>query len=126
MNETREKTFECSKEGMIECQKYLASICESPRSQIIMDEIVSNIVRCSGAHEFTVRFDNRDPDDVVAMTFIDAGKPFDPTKEIAEPDVTAGVEERGIGGLGMFMVRKMAKSVSYRRENDRNVLSVQL
>jgi len=121
-----EKTFPATHDGLAACQEFLASICESPRPQIIMDEIVSNIVRCSGAPEFTVRFDSRDPDGVVGMTFIDAGKAFDPTTEIAAPDVTAKVEDRELGGLGMFMVRKMSKSVSYRREDGRNILSVSL
>lgn len=119
-----EKTFPATTEGLADCQAFLASLCESPRPQIIMDEIVSNIVRCSGAPDFTVRFDHKDPDGVVAMTFVDAGTPFDPTRETAAPDLAAPLEDRPIGGLGIFMVKKMSKSVSYRRENGRNVLSV--
>jgi len=119
-----EKTFPATAEGMVECQTYLATLCESPRPQIIMDEIVSNIVRCSGAPEFTVRFDHKDPDGVVAMTFLDVGKPFDPTCEIATPDIGAALEDRTVGGLGMFLVKKMSKSVTYRREDGQNVLSV--
>ena len=118
------KTFASDRAGMAACQEFLASICDNPRPQIIMDEVVSNIVRCSGAPEFTVRFDNRDPDGVVAMTFIDRGVPFDPTTEIAQPDITAKAEDRAIGGLGMFMVKKMSKSVSYSREDGCNVLKV--
>lgn len=121
-----EKTFAATVEGLAACQEFLSSICESPRPQIIMDEIVSNIVRCSGATAFTVRCEHIYPNGVVAMTFKDDGVAFDPTTEIAEPDVTANLEARGIGGLGMFMVKKMSKSVAYRRENDRNVLSVTL
>lgn len=121
-----EKTFAATVEGMAACQKFLSSICESPRPQIIMDEIVSNIVRCSGATEFAVRCEHVYPNGVVAMTFEDDGVAFDPTTEIADPDVTAKLETREIGGLGMFMVKKMSKAVAYRRENDRNILSVTL
>lgn len=121
-----EKTFAATLDGMAACQAFLASLCESPRPQIIMDEIVSNIVRCSGATAFTVRCEHVYANGVVAMTFEDDGLAFDPTTEIADPDVTAKLEARGIGGLGMFMVKKMSKSVAYRRENDRNILSVTL
>lgn len=121
-----EETFPADKAGLAGCQAFLASICESPRPQIIMDEIVSNIVRCSGASEFTVRCEHVYPNGVVAMTFIDNGGAFDPTTEIEAPDVTAKLEDRRIGGLGMFMVKKMSKAISYKREGDRNMLSVTL
>ncbi len=121
-----ERTFSADRDGMVACQEFLASICESPRPQVIMDEIVSNIVRCSGAKEFKVRFEHKYPDGVVSMTFIDAGKPFDPTREVAEPDLKADVADRNIGGLGIFMVKKMSKSIAYRREGDKNILSVTL
>lgn len=121
-----EQTFPATIESMPDCQRFLDSICESPRPQIIMDEIVSNIVRCSGATAFTIRVEHVFPNGVVSMTFEDDGSPFDPTTEIVPPDVTATAETRPIGGLGMFMVKKMSKAVSYRRENDRNKLSVTL
>ena len=121
-----EKTFAATNEGLADCQKFLAEICESPRPQIILDEIVSNIVRCSGATAFSVRFERKFDDGVVAMTFIDDGKAFDPTSEVAEPDIGVALEERKIGGLGMFMVKKMSKSLSYRREDGKNILSVSL
>ncbi len=124
--QTEERTFSADRDGMIACQEYLASICESPKPQIIMDEIVSNIVRCSGAKEFMVRFEHKYPDGVVAMTFVDSGKPFDPTSEVTDPDVKAGIAERDVGGLGIFMVKKMSKSVNYCRRDDKNILSVTL
>ena len=47
-----------------------------------------------------------------------------PAQDATTPDVKASLEERSVGGLGIFMVKKMAKSVAYRREGDRNVLTV--
>ena len=121
-----QKEFQATIEGLADCQTFLAALCESPRPQIIMDEIVSNIVRCSGASAFTIICEHKYPDGVVAMTFIDDGKAFNPLMEIADPDITASVEDRKIGGLGLFMVKKMSKSLEYRREGDRNILSVTL
>ncbi|MBD3271850.1 MAG: ATP-binding protein [Elusimicrobia bacterium] len=53
----------------------------------------------------------------------DTGIPFDPLAK-SEPDVTKPMEERPIGGLGIYMVRKSMDDVRYRRENNRNVLTL--
>ena len=57
------------------------------------------------------------------LTFVlrDKGKPFDPTAA-PEADITLGVEERPIGGLGIFLVRQIMDTVRYVREGDENVL----
>lgn len=117
-----EKSFTCDSEGLVGAQAFLESVCESPKPAIVMDEIVSNIVRCSGASGFTVRIDAGE--DGLRMVFSDDGRAFDPTTEVAAPDITASAEERSIGGLGIFMVKKMAKSVAYERRDGRNVLTV--
>ena len=53
----------------------------------------------------------------------DSGKPFDPTAK-PEVDITAGVEERPIGGLGIHLVRHIMDSVSYKREDGKNYLTM--
>ena len=118
--ETRE--FSCTADGAIGAQAFLESVCGSPKPAIVLDEIVSNIVRCSGASVFKVGLDQTP--EGLTMVFSDDGKPFDPTREVAEPDVTASIEERGIGGLGIFMVKKMSRSVAYERRDGKNVLTV--
>lgn len=117
------KTFPCDSEGMVGAQAFLESCCTEPKPGIIMDEVVSNIVRCSGAKEFQISLARAD-DGSMKMVFADEGVAFNPLTEVPPPDITASVEDRKIGGLGMFMVRKMAKSVDYRREGSRNVLAV--
>ena len=59
------------------------------------------------------------------LTFIvsDSGVAFDPTQQ-AEADVTLGVEERPIGGLGIFLVREIMDEVRYERQGERNVLTL--
>lgn len=119
-----EEKFECTKEGMAAAQAFLESHCDEPKPAIIMDEIVSNIVRCSGAETFDIGFDRTEKG--IEMTFTDNGLAFDPTQEVAAPDLTTPVADREVGGLGIFMVKKMAKSVAYRRNGQQNVLKVVL
>ncbi|MDR2780507.1 MAG: ATP-binding protein, partial [Synergistaceae bacterium] len=57
----------------------------------------------------------------VSLEFVDGGVPFDPlTRE--DPDITLGAEERELGGLGLFMVKRLMDVVEYRREGEKNVL----
>jgi len=118
----QEKVFTCDDQGIIGAQAFLESVCDQPKPAIVMDEIVSNIVRCSGSKDFVVRIETAE--EGVAMTFTDSGRPFDPTREASDPDLSAAAADREIGGLGIFMVRKLSKSVSYRRQDDRNILTV--
>ena len=57
------------------------------------------------------------------IAFSDSGIAFDPL-EISEPDTSSALSERKIGGLGMFMVKKMMDTVEYCRENGKNVLTL--
>ena len=60
------------------------------------------------------------------LTFVisDAGVPFDPTTEAVEADITLSVEDRPIGGLGVFLVKQIMDTVSYQRTGGRNVLTL--
>lgn len=55
-----------------------------------------------------------------AITVIDQGVEFNPL-EHADPDIKLPAEERGVGGLGILMVRKMMDQVAYERENGANL-----
>ena len=59
----------------------------------------------------------------VRITFTDSGIPFDPLAK-PDPDVTLSAGERGIGGLGIYMVKKTMDDVSYERKDGQNVLSI--
>ncbi len=53
----------------------------------------------------------------------DDGPSFDPLS-LAAPDVTASLDERRVGGLGVYLVRQMMDAVSYQRREGRNQLSM--
>ena len=88
---------------------------------MVTDEIFSNIVYYSGAKNAEILF--RNDEDKVTMIFCDDGTAYNPL-EAEEPDITAGVEDRKIGGLGLFMVKKMAECVEYEYAAQRNQLTV--
>ena len=60
---------------------------------------------------------------MLRLTFTDTGRPFDPL-QADDPDTKVPLSERKIGGLGIFVVKKMMDKVEYRRENDRNILTL--
>ena len=62
-------------------------------------------------------------DEKLSIRFIDHGIPFDPLAK-DDPDISLSAEERGIGGLGIFMVKKYMDSVSYSREDGNNIFTM--
>ena len=89
--------------------------------KVVTDEIFSNIVYYSGAKNAEILF--RVDADRITLVFQDDGMPYNPM-EAEEQDITAGAEERSIGGLGLFMVKKMAEQVSYEYADQKNQLTV--
>lgn len=59
----------------------------------------------------------------VIITFIDHGKPYDPLKR-DDPDTSLPAEERGIGGLGIFLTKTVMDEVSYEYTNNSNILTL--
>lgn len=57
----------------------------------------------------------------ITITFIDSGMPYNPL-EHEDPDTSLGVEEREIGGLGIFLVKKNVDEISYEHKDGQNVL----
>jgi anti-sigma regulatory factor (Ser/Thr protein kinase) len=61
--------------------------------------------------------------DRVSVTFEDFGVPYNPLTK-TDPDITKSAEERDIGGLGIFMVKKMMDGMDYRHEDGKNILTI--
>jgi len=61
--------------------------------------------------------------DTVTIEFTDSGTPYNPLAN-DDPDITLSAEEREIGGLGIFMVKNIMDDVSYRFENENNILTI--
>ena len=59
----------------------------------------------------------------VSVTFFDRGIPYDPLKK-QDPDITLCAQERRIGGLGVFLTKKLMDTVSYEYRDGQNVLTL--
>jgi len=91
--------------------------------EIAVDELFSNIARyaynpTTGGAAVRIAVD-----DVVTIEFEDVGIEYNPLSK-EDPDVTLPEEEREIGGLGIFMVKNMMDSVEYRRDGNKNILTI--
>ena len=93
----------------------------SMKLMIAVDEIYSNIIRYSGATEATIKIEKTEKE--LCLWFIDNGKPYNPL-DAEEPDITKSSEDRKIGGLGIFMVRKMLNNVEYKYIDGKNILKL--
>lgn len=93
---------------------------------IAIDELFGNIAHYAYNPEVgsaTVRVEViRDPLAVI-ITFIDKGVPYDPLQNV-DPDVTLSAEERQVGGLGIYMVKKSMDEISYEYKNGQNILTI--
>ena len=93
---------------------------------VAVDELFSNIARYAYQPETgsaTVRVEvTEDPLEVV-ITFMDHGVPYDPLKR-EDPDVTLSADERKIGGLGIFLVKKTMDDVKYEYRDGQNILKI--
>ena len=94
--------------------------------EIAVEEIYVNIVHYAYNPEIgkaTIRCEVTDNPMQVIIQFLDAGVPFDPLAK-EDADITLSAEEREIGGLGIFMVKKSMDEVSYEYKEGKNVLTI--
>ena len=93
---------------------------------ISLDELITNIIsygyRDSGEHEIRVTLTERSGSLVVVLE--DDGMAFDPFTTVPEPDLDADVEERRIGGLGVYFVKTLMDEATYERLDDRNRITL--
>ena len=93
---------------------------------IAIDELFSNIAHYSYNPEIgqaTVRVEVMENPLAVSITFIDNGVPYDPLSK-EDPDLTLSSEERQIGGLGIYMVKKSMDEITYEYKDGQNILSI--
>ena len=93
---------------------------------IAIDELFGNIAHYAYNPEIgkaTVRVEVIEDPLAVVITFIDNGVPYDPLAK-ADPDTTLSAEEREIGGLGIYMVKKSMDDITYEYKDGQNILAI--
>ena len=93
---------------------------------IAIDELFSNIAQYAyrpGVGPATVRVETVSDPPSVVITFIDNGIPYDPLAK-DDPDTTLSAEEREIGGLGIYMVKKSMDDITYEYKDGQNILTL--
>ena len=92
---------------------------------LALEEAVSNVIFYAFDDEkehdikIVISLENKN----LSIEIIDDGKPFDPTAR-KQPDVSLPAEDRPIGGLGIFLIKKMMDNVTYTRHNNLNTLTL--
>ena len=127
------KRFNTIKDKSSEIIEFLMSSPDSPDDEVLqfklrlsIEEAVENVVRYAydGGIGWLEAGTSLDQDSLVlTIELRDAGVPFNPLEK-EDPDVTLSADERKIGGLGIFLCKKMMDSIEYRYENGNNVLTM--
>ena len=73
--------------------------------------------------EITVSVEVVENPAAVIITFIDQGIPYDPLAT-EDPDTTLSADERNIGGLGIFLVKKSMDDITYEYKDGQNILKI--
>lgn len=89
--------------------------------RLCVEEVEENILCYSGSTWIEVSVTNEN--NYLTINFRDGGVEFDPLKK-DDPDVNAPLEERQIGGLGIFLCKKMMDSLNYHFEKGCNVFTM--
>jgi anti-sigma regulatory factor (Ser/Thr protein kinase) len=107
-----------------ELQTYDVVLKVQHQVNIVAEEIYVNIAHYAYRPEIglvAVRVDVTDRD--IALEFEDGGRRYNPL-EHENPDIKLSSDDREIGGLGIFLVKKMTDGLAYRYENSKNILTI--
>ncbi|MGB5822737.1 MAG: ATP-binding protein [Proteocatella sp.] len=97
--------------------------------ELAAEEIYSNIIKYAftdskeSIFEKNITFQLKLSPESLSMIFIDSGKPYNPL-ESKEPNIELSSENRNIGGLGIFLVKKVMDDIHYSHEDNKNVLTL--
>lgn len=93
--------------------------------QLALEEVVVNVMSygSEGGHLPKVCVKLRQQGMRLAIEIADDGIAFDPLQN-AEPDLDASLDDRAVGGLGVYLVRQLMDTVDYQRDSGRNILSI--
>ncbi len=91
--------------------------------QLAADEAASNVIEhaYAGMQNGTIQLSCDFNEKILTITLLDHGKQFDPA-QVKDPDLNANLSDRQIGGLGIYLMRKMMDDVQYQSSKSGNLL----
>ena len=135
MNEIRVKALNENVDKVVdfvnsELEAKDCSIKAQTQIDVAIDELFSNIANYAYVGEvgdaiIQISFEEIDDcqSNICMIKFIDSGKPYNPLEK-EDPDTSLSAEEREIGGLGIFIVKKTMDDMQYEYKNGQNILSI--
>ena len=93
---------------------------------VAVEELFVNIAQYaydSDTGMVTIQVEIQEEPLAVMITFIDNGVPYNPLAK-EDPDITLAAEERQIGGLGIYMVKKTMDDITYEYKDGQNILRI--
>lgn len=109
-----------------ELEAHDCSMKAQTQIDIAIDEIFSNISKFaydSGSGPASVTIDISGDPLIAQISFIDHGHPYDPLSA-EDPDITLSAEDRKIGGLGIYLVKRTMDDVRYEYRDGQNILTI--
>ena len=92
---------------------------------IIVDEMATNVINYAyddnQEHTFILSIEKNE--ELVHIQIIDDGVAFDPLQK-TDPDLDSSLDDRQIGGLGVFFAKRLSQSITYTREDGKNHLDI--
>lgn len=88
---------------------------------LALEEALTNVIfyAFEEGTEHEIKLDFKLNKNQLSMIISDSGKPYDPTAK-SDPDINLSVEDRPVGGLGIFLIKQLMDKVSYRRKGNLN------
>ncbi len=95
--------------------------------ELAVEEAIVNIIKYSSSAPDSVitATCGTDSRGVFYIAIIDSGPPFDPLKRDT-PDTKASIDDRPVGGLGIYFIKEMTDGVTYAREAEKNILTIKM
>ena len=104
-----------------QCNLLGVSESVSHRLALALEELAVNAIKYDDQSERPLSVELIQGSDEVRLIFLEYGAPFNPLEQ-PPPDIKAGLKERPIGGLGIFLVRRLADHVEYERQDGNNIV----
>ena len=105
-----------------EIKKYFTDDKWINRLKVSAEEILVNIIDYSGSEKIYVSCDFSANEKTLRFEFVDDGELYNPLEEVPEVDIEAEMEERSIGGLGIFLYTTIMDKLEYNCADGRNHL----